>query len=216
MGLRTLVQGPLDYQLTNPLTSWNGSELGVQQGDFETAAHLVTAALDIGPHTFPSNLTPLKTEDWGILAAACLAAIVQGFTRPLKEVSRKAYTAYWESLEDNSQHKLNEGENPEFHSLLQQLKATSQHLDIHINADETDGMQKWTHTVQKEIEETARHTASAEVEIALYNWKTDQLTIRQQQLKEDLKRMVLKCNVELLQDMASTLGLTLGDVLTPL
>ena len=215
-GLRTLVQGPLDYRLTNPLTSWNGSELRVQQGDFETAAHLVTAALDIGPHTSPSNPTPLETEDWGVLASACLAAIARGFTRPLKEASRKAYTAYWESLEDNSQRKLDEGENPEFHSLLQRLKATSQHLDIHINADETDGMQKWTRTVRKEIEETARRTASAEVKIALYNWKTDQLTIRQQQLEEDLKRTVLKRNVELLRDTASTLGLTLGDVLTPL
>ena len=51
---------------------------------------------------------------------------------------------------------LEEGENPEFHSLLQWLKATSQHLNIHINADESDGLCKWTSVVQKEAEETAK------------------------------------------------------------
>jgi len=172
-------------------------------------------ALDIGPHTSPSNPTPLETEDWGTLTAACLVAIVRGFSRPLKEVTCKTYIAYWESLEDNSQHKLDEGENPEFHSLLQWLKATLQHLDIHINVDEADGMQKWTRTVRKEIEESARCTASTEVEIALFNWKTDQLIIRQQQLEEDLKKMILERNVDLLQNMATTLGLTIGDVPTP-
>ena len=179
------------------------------------ATRLVIAALDIGPHTSPSDPTPLEIEDWGILAAACLAAIARGFTRPLKEVTRKTYTAYWESLEDNSQRNLDEGENPEFHSLLQRLKATSQHLDIHINADEADGMQKWTRTVRKEMEETARRAASAEVEIALYNWKTDQLLTRQQQLEEDLKKTILERNVDLLRNTATTLGLTIGDSLTP-
>ena len=41
VGLQTLVQGPLDYRMTHPLTSWNGAEHGVQQGDFETATRLV-------------------------------------------------------------------------------------------------------------------------------------------------------------------------------
>ena len=201
--------------MTHPLTLWNGAERGVQQGDFETATCLVIATLDIGPHTSPSDPTLLEIEDWGILAAACLVAIARGFTRPLKEVTCKTYTAYWESLEDNFQRNLDEGENPEFHSLLQQLKATSQHLDIHINTDEADGMQKWTRTVWKEMEEMARRAASAKVEIALYNWKTDQLLTRQQQLEEDLKKTILEHNVDLLWNMATTLGLTIGDLLTP-
>jgi hypothetical protein len=69
-GLQTLVQGPLDYHLTSPLASWNGSDLGVQQKDFVTAARLVTAALDAGPHVINKNPTPLGAEDWGTLTSA--------------------------------------------------------------------------------------------------------------------------------------------------
>jgi hypothetical protein len=63
------------------------------------------------------------------------------------EATRKSYTEFWESLEDNPLRPLDEGENPEFHSLLQRLKATVQHLDMHLNADKVDGLRKWTSSV---------------------------------------------------------------------
>jgi len=72
-----------------------------------------------------------------MLASACLAAIARGFTRPLAEITRKSYAAYWEGVADIPQRMLDDGENPEFHSLLQRLKATTQHLDIHIVTDLT-------------------------------------------------------------------------------
>jgi hypothetical protein len=178
-GLQTLVQGPLDYRLYDPLDSWNGSGLRVQQREFDAAARLVIAALDAGPRANNKSPAPLAAEDWGSLASACLAGVTRDFTRPLAETSRKMYVHFWESVEDNPQRPLEDGENPEFHSLLQRLKATSQHLDIHINADKVDGMRKWTTTVQKEIEEMASQSAGADVELSLYNWKTDQLTFKQ-------------------------------------
>ena len=210
-GLETLVQGPLDYRLTSLPDSWNDTNLGIEQRNFVAVAQSVVAVLDAGPHTVEKNPTPLGAQDWGTLASACLAAIARGFTRPLKEVKRKAYMAYWESLEDNPQRKLDEGENPEFHSSLQRLKATVQHLDIHINADEADGMRKWTSTTRKEIERSAIRAASADIEIALHSWKLDQLTLRQQQIEESLKETLLERNVERLRNMASTLGLNLDD-----
>lgn len=213
-GLQTLVQGPLDYRLTSSLNSWKDPGIGVQQRDADTAARIVTAVLDAGPNATNKNTTPLGGDDWGTLASACLAAIARGFTRPLAEVSRKSYAAYWEDMADNPQRMLEEGENPEFHSLLQRLKATTQHLDIHINADESDGMYKWTSTVRKEIEETARRAASADVEMALHNWKMDQLTYRQKQLEEDIKKTILERNVDLLRNTANTLGLSFGDPTT--
>ena len=88
-----------------------------------------------------------------MLASACLAAIARGFTRPLAEITRKSYAAYWEGVADIPQRMLDDGENPEFHSLLQRLKATTQHLDIHINTDEVDGLRAWTSMTRKEIEE---------------------------------------------------------------
>lgn len=212
--LQTLAQGPLDYRLATFLNSWKGTDLGVHQTDFENAAHLVLTALDAGPHSTSKLITPLGPEDWGTLASACLAATARGFTRPLTEATRKTYTAFWESLEDNPQRPLEEGENPEFHSLLQRLKATVQHLEMHINADEGDGLRKWTSTVRKEIEETARRAALAEVQMALHNWKIDQLTIKQQQLEQDLNRTILERNVELFRTTASALGLTIGDPAT--
>jgi hypothetical protein len=216
-GLQTLVQGPLDYRLTSFLNSWDDPGQSVQQRDADTAARLVTAVLDAGPRTTnQKNPTPLGAEDWGTLASACLAAIARGFTRPLAEVTRKAYAAYWEGVGDNPQHILDDGENPEFHSLLQRLKATTQHLDIHINADEAEGMCKWTTTVRKEIEEAARRSASADVEVALHNWKIDQLTIRQKQLEEDINKTILERNVDLLRNTASRLGLSIGNPATTL
>src|SRR5712672_2981460 len=148
-GLQTLVQGPLDYRLTNFMNSWGGSKQGVQQSDFDTAARLVTAVLDAGPSATEQSPSLLGAADWGTLTSACLAATARGFMRPLAEVPRKTYLALWEGLEDNPEHMLEEGENFEFHSLLQRLKATSQHLEIHINADEADGMRKWTATSRK-------------------------------------------------------------------
>ena len=213
-GLQTLVEGPLDYRLTGYMNSWDESGLGVPRGDFDAAARLAITALDAGPRVSDTNMTPLGAEDWGVLASACLAAIARGFTRPLTEKSRKNYTAFWEEIEDIPQHIIEEGENPEFHSLLQRLKATNQHLDIHINADEKEGLRKWTLTARKEIEEAATRAASAEVEVALYNWKVDQLTMKQQQLEEALKRTTLERNVDLFRDTANTLGLAIEDLAT--
>jgi hypothetical protein len=213
-GLQTLVQGPLDYRLTDPLDSWSGSDIGVQQREFDTATRLVIAVLDAGPRTINKSPTPLAAEEWGSLASACLAAIARGFTRPLAKMPRKTYFNFWEGIEDNPQRLLYEGENPEFHSILQRLKATSQHLDIHINADEADGMRKWTSTVQKEIEGMACRSASADVEVALYNWKIDQLTYKQQKLEEDLKKTILERNVDLFRSAAGELGLSIDNSTT--
>jgi hypothetical protein len=177
-GLQTLIQGPLDYRLTSFLNTWSGSDIGVHQNEFDTAAQLVTAALDTGPHANTENPSPLEAVAWGTLASCCLAAIARGFTRPLLKVSRKTYRAQWEQVADNPQKIVEEGENPEFHSLLQRLKATIQHVDIHLNADEKDGLYKWTTTVRKEIEETARCLAIADIEVALQEWKNDQLVLR--------------------------------------
>ncbi|KAN0105488.1 hypothetical protein V8E52_010982 [Russula decolorans] len=200
--LQTLVQGPLDFRLASFLSSWKGSNLGVRETEFENAAHLTIAVLDAGPYPTSKITPPLEAEDWGTLASACLAAIARGFSRPLTEATRKTYTAFWEGIEDNPQRKLDDGENSAFHSLLQRLKATTQHLDMHINADETDGLRRWTSTSRKEIEEAARCAALAE------------LTVRQQQLEEDLKRTILERNVELFRTTANTLGLTIGDPTT--
>ena len=177
----------------------------------DTAARLVISALDIGPDVTQMNSAPLGTEDWGTLASACLAAIARGFTRPLTEVSCRTYATYWANQRDNPQCKLDEGENPEFNSLLQRLKATTQHLDIHINVDEVDRMRQWTSTVRKEVEESARRSASVDIEVALHNWKIDQLAHRQQQLKEVIKKTILERNVDFFRNTASSLGLTLGD-----
>jgi hypothetical protein len=215
-GLQTLVQGPLDYRLTGFMSSWNELGLGVPRGDFEAAARLTIAVLDAGPQVSDKTLTPLGAGDWGTLASACLAAIARGFTRPLTEISRKNYNAFWEGMEDIPQHTIEEGENPEFHSLLQRLKATNQHLDIHINADEKEGLRKWTLATRKEVEEAATRSATAEAEIALYNWKVDQLTMKQQQLEETLKRTILERNMDLFRDTASALGLEIGDLTTAL
>src|SRR6266436_3368043 len=172
--LQTLVQGPLDYRLTSTMNTWKSSPSGIQQRDFDNAASLTIAALDAGTFQTSTSKPLLGSEDWGTLASACLAAIGRGFTRPLKEVSHKGYTEFWESLEDNPQCKLDEGESDEFHSLLQRLKATVQQLDMHINADEADGIRKWASTTCKEIEETVRRAALVEVESALHSWKLDQ------------------------------------------
>ena len=213
-GLQLLVQGLLDYRLTSLLDSWNGADLCIQQREFDTAARLVAAVLDAGPHVTNKNSTPLGVENWGTLASACLAAIARGFTRPLMEATHKEYITYWESLDDNPQRKLDEGENPEFHSLLQWLKATTQHLGIHINTDEADGMCKWTTMAQKEIEEAARRSASADIERVLHDWKINQLTIRQQRLEDALKKTILECNMDLFQSSANELRLTIGDSAT--
>src|SRR6267154_259461 len=213
-GLQTLVQGPLDYRLASFMHSWNGSKLGVVQTEFETAASLVLATLDAGPYSTSMVTSPLATEEWGTLASACLAAIARGFSRPLTEASRKTYTALWESLEDVPQRKLEEDESPEFHSLFQRLKATTQHLNIHINADEPDGLRKWTSVTRKGVEETARRAALAEADMALHDWKVDQLTIRQQQLEETLNKTILERNVELFRTTARTLGLSIDGPMT--
>ena len=157
---------------------------------------------------------PLEAVAWGTLALCCLAAIAWGFTRLQSEVSCKTYRAQWEQVADNPQEIIEEGENPEFHSLLQRLKATIQHVDIHLNADETDGLHKWTTMVWKEIEETARHLAIADIEVALHGWKNDQLAIRQQQLESVLKKTILKCNMDLFRSTANELGLTIGNLAT--
>ena len=102
-GLQTLVQGPLDYRLTDFLNSWNDLSIGVHQSEFNTAARLTIATLDAGPHTSNKNHTPLGAKDWGNLASACLAAIVRGYTRPLTEVSCKAYATFWDGLDDHPQ-----------------------------------------------------------------------------------------------------------------
>jgi hypothetical protein len=60
----------------------------------------------------------------------------------------------------------------------------------------------------------ARRAALAEVQMSLHNWKIDQLTIRQQQLEEDLNRTVLERNVELFHTTAGVLGLTIGNPAT--
>lgn len=67
---------------------------------------------------------------------------------------------------------------------------------------------------QKEIKEIATQAASAEVEIALFNWKADQMIIRQQQLEEVLKKTILEHNVDLFRDTASALGLAFGKLAT--
>ena len=212
-GLQNLVQGPLDYRLVSFMNSWDNSNIGVERTDFDTAARLVLAVLDAGPNCTGARQAkmPLGAEDWGTLASTCLAAIGHGFTRPLKEVSRAAYSEFWENIDDNPQRMLEEGENPEFHSLLQRLKATCQHLDIHINADETDGLRKWTSVVRKEAEETAKRAAVAEAEIALHDWKINQLSARQQQLEETLRNTILERNIDLFRITAESLGLTIGD-----
>jgi hypothetical protein len=69
---------------------------------------------------------------------------------------------------------------------------------------------KWTSTVRKEIEETARRPDSADIELAFLNWGIDQLTVGQQQLEEELKKTILERNVDLLQCTANTLGLSIG------
>ena len=213
MGLQTLVQGPLDYRLVSFMNSWDGQNVGIEQTGFDAAARLVVAVLDAGPRSIIQNQTktPLGADDWGSLASACLAAIARGFTRPLKETTHKTYIASWESLDDNPQRILEEGENPEFHSLLQRLKATSQHLDIHINADESDGLRKWTSVVRKGVEETAQRAAVAEAEMALHRWKADQLNTRQKQFEEDLNKIILERNIDLLRSTAELLGVTIGE-----
>ena len=133
--------------MTNFLNTWSGSDIGVHQAEFDTATRLVIAALDAGPRANTANPSPLEAGDWGTLASSCLAAIARGFTRPLAEVSRKTYIAQWEQVEDNPQKIPEDGENPEFHSLFQRLKATVQHVDMHLNSDEADGMRRWTTTV---------------------------------------------------------------------
>ena len=104
-GLQTLVQGPLDYHLVSFMNSWNNLNIGVKQTEFNTAVRLVLAVLDAGPSC--TNMTQTKTllgaEDWGTLASTCLAAIGRGFTRPLKEVSQRSYTTFWENIDDNPQ-----------------------------------------------------------------------------------------------------------------
>lgn len=115
-GLQMLVQGSLDYCLTGFLSTWKGTDLGVEQREFETAARLAITTLNPGPRVTTENSVPLRARDWGSLASACLAAIARGFTRPLVEKSRKAYTNFWESLDDIPQHILEEGENPDLHS----------------------------------------------------------------------------------------------------
>ncbi len=214
--LQTLVQGPLDYRLVSPMNTWKSTPSCILQNNFNNMARLIIAALDTG--TFPTSTAKplLGLEDWGMLAASCLAAIGRGFTRPLKEVSSTGYIEFWEGLEDNPQCKLDEGEEPEFHSLLQRLKATVQQLELHINADEADGMHKWAIMACKEIEETARRASMGEVELALQSWKADQLTIRQNQLEESLKKSILEFNIKLLRDMVASLGLTLSDPTTTL
>ena len=112
--LQTLAQGPLDYRLTGFMSSWKGAVLGVRQTEFENAAHLLITTLDAGPYSTSKIVSPLGTEDWGILASACLAAIGRGFTRPLTEAARKVYTAFWESLEDIPQCPLEEEETQSF------------------------------------------------------------------------------------------------------
>ena len=213
-GLQSLVQGPLDYRLMSSLGSWSGTHLGVQKREFDYAANIIIATLDAGPYPTSTSKSVVGPEDWGTLASTLLAAIGRGFTRPLKEVSCKAYTELWESLEDNPQRKLDDGEEPEFHSLLQRLKATIQQLDMHINADEADGIRQWATTTRKEIKEAARRAALAEVELTLHNWKLDQLTSRQKQLEDSLKKSILERNVVLLRDTAAELGLTIGDPAT--
>ncbi len=214
--LQTLVQGPLDYRLTSTMNTWKSSPSGIQQRDFDNAASLTIAALDAGTFQTSTSKPLLGSEDWGTLASACLAAIGRGFTRPLKEVSCKGYIEFWEGLDDNPQHKLDEGEEPEFHSLLQRLKATTQQLELHVNADEAEGMRKWATTARKEIEETARRASLAEVEFALHSWKTDQLSNRQKQLEDSLQKSILERNVKLFRDTAASFGLTLGDSATTL
>ena len=66
--------------------------------------------------------TSLDVEDWDTLAFACLIAIAYGIIRPLKKATWKSYTAFWESIDDNLQQMLKEGENPKFYSLLQWLR----------------------------------------------------------------------------------------------
>ena len=128
-----MVKGPLEYRLMSQLNSWNGKDLGleVEQRKVDTAAELITAVLEAGPHVSNKILTPLGAEDWGTIAMACLAAIARGFMRPFKEANHKKYFSYFEEIEDNPQCPLEEGENPEFHSMLQRLKVTAQHLNIH-------------------------------------------------------------------------------------
>ena len=71
------------------MNSWNNSNIGVEQTEFDMAARLVLAVLDAGPSciNMTQTKTPLGAEDWGVLASTCLTAIGRGFTRPLKEVS---------------------------------------------------------------------------------------------------------------------------------
>ena len=213
-----MIKGPLEYRLPvlSPLNSWNGKDMGleVEQREVNTAAELITAVLEAGPHVSSKTLTPLGAEDWGTIAAACLAAIARGFMRPLKEANHKKYFSFFEEIEDISQYPLDEGENPEFHSMLQRLKATAQHLCIQINADEADGMYQWTTMSRKDIEGMAKRSAGADMELAIHNWKVDQLSIRQQQLEEDLKRTILERNVELFRSTADSLGLTFGNPTT--
>ena len=75
-------------------------------------------------------------------------------------------------------------------------------------------MHKWTSTVRKEIEEAATRAARADVEIGLFNWRNDQITIRQQQLEEELKKITLERNVPLFLDTAKALGLSIGEEAT--
>ncbi len=171
--LQSLVQGPLDYCLVSSMSTWKSSPTGVQQNVFDNAAGLIMATLDTGPHPTSTSVSLLEPEDWGMLALTCLAAIGRGFTRPLKEASCKSYIEFWESLEDNPQRKLDDGEEPEFHSLFQWLKATIQQLDLHINADEAVGMRNWATVTRKEIEEMARRASLGEVELMLHSWKMD-------------------------------------------
>jgi hypothetical protein len=196
------------------MNSWNGSDLGVQQTEFDTAARLVTAALDAGPHSTSKIVSPLRTAGSRKIGTLRLC-LPRGHRAQIHEVSDGGYLQNLHyllgNLGEKPQPKLDGGKNPEFHSLLQRFKAASQYLDIHINVDQVDGIRKWTATVCKEIVETARRSATAEIEAALHTWKIDQLTIKQLRLEEDLKRTTLECNVNFFQVTVEAPGLTIGD-----
>ena len=55
-----------------------------------------------------------------------------------------------------------------------------------------------------------------DVELALYNWKINQLMTKQAQLDEAIKKTILEHNIDLLLNTAKDLGLNLGVSASPL
>lgn len=113
-GIQTLIQGPPVYRLAS---SMNNLSLGVRRTEFGTAARLVVAALDAGPHLtckfstlFGNGRPPGAPSPWPALRPL----LVGSLHKTLVEATRGMFTAYWEGVEDNPHRKFNDRKSMRF------------------------------------------------------------------------------------------------------